>query len=1279
MNKTIHRMIRVIALFAMVRAVGTASFGQTATWSGGGGDGLWNSPANWDIGVPAEGTNAVIGALSVVTYDSPMAATSFAGLNNSGSLDVSAAGFNIDAAAQAAYTGNAASLLRVNASGVVVATNSGTISLTTGAELAVEGGVLIITNSSGNFTFGANGNNAGAGFTNISGTVWFSQPFQSRGRFSRFAMHGGSLTLLGGGGVFETSNDQERQFLINGGNASLGDFSISRTLNGVSQAGLVLSNGVVNVTSLRVGVANAAAGTTIAGGVLTNTGAFTICDRTNGATSGNRRVHFYVRGGSVYSTDAAGIIIANQGNSGSAAASVIGGNLDINSGLLVAEGITLVKDSTLTNAHATLTVAGTGEVYLGSVGLIGNVGVSGTSYTMTFNGGTLGAEDDFSIVGNGTLSGVFTVKAANLAGTPQNITHTGAWSGSGALTKTGGGVLRLTGNNTYSGATFVNAGTLALDGSGSISNSPIITIASGAALDVSTASGGYTLNSGRTLAGFGAVTGDVFVAPGGAVNPGSNTAAGTFTFANALTETGGAYNHFDLSSNPSGPDNDLLMVTGDLNISGVNTLEIVGGGAPGSAHPLIKYGGSFNGTLANCSISGATGSLSNDASGKVIYLVIASSIRNPTSIVWVGNATVNDWDTVNRTNWSNTGVLDYFVSGDQVRFDATGAAHPDVNLVGNNAPATTTVDAVGNYTFAGGGAISGTGSLTKTNSGTLTITATNSYTGPTILGGGVLEATTLAIAGSPSSLGAAPADPNNLVFHGGTLRYLGETVATDRPATLNAGAIVEVASNETSLTLNGALTGAGGLTKAGPGTLVLGVANTHAGGTVISGGRLQVNANAATGTGGLTNNASTLRVQGALVLDNVVDWSGNCGLEFNGVGGNNTALRGAWSGNGTVNVYFVSANASQTFTIGGAGAGGGHMWNFAGTVDFGTNSGFLRINNDNSTFNFGSSNATFNLGTGTGVLNQRNGSTTTYLGALIGGPGTRVAGRGNTGASGTTTYEIGGNNLSTTFEGEINNGSGTTAITKVGTGTLALTGTNLYSGSTLVQNGTLQVDGALTASPSVSVLGGTLAGRGTISGAVDVQVGGTLSVGDGIPGQMTINSTLTFASGSTNFVEINKSDSVIDNVTGLTGVSYGGTLVISMVQGTLANGDSFKLFDAPPGSYSGAFEAIIPETPGNGLRWDLSSLTVDGTLKVTLPGVRIASFGFDAGNLSASGSGGTPFAEYQVLTSTNVAAPLAEWETNATAQFDGSGSFSFTTPLDPAPPRRFFRLQFQSP
>jgi hypothetical protein len=254
--KAVSKTTKNLSLFACV-AITTFSFShsaraQSANWGGGGGDGVWNTAANWDIGVPAEGTNAVIGAGTPVAYSTPMLATSFAGLDNSSPLTVSAAGFNIASGAAAAYTGRTSSLLRISAGGVVTITNSGATTVNTDANMDVQGGALVMTNNTGVISYGLNGNNNGAGFTNTGGTVVFGQQFQLRGRFSRFIMTGGTLDMQAGGGFFESSNDNERQWLINGGTANLGNFVLSRTFNTVG-TGLTISNGVVNATSLQIG------------------------------------------------------------------------------------------------------------------------------------------------------------------------------------------------------------------------------------------------------------------------------------------------------------------------------------------------------------------------------------------------------------------------------------------------------------------------------------------------------------------------------------------------------------------------------------------------------------------------------------------------------------------------------------------------------------------------------------------------------------------------------------------------------------------------------------------------------------------------------------------------------------------------------------------------------------------------------------------------------------------------------------------------------------------
>jgi fibronectin-binding autotransporter adhesin len=1302
-------LVLVCAILATL-GLATTQAQTTANWNGAAGTTDWNTALNWDIGVPAEGTNAVIFGGATVDYTSPMTATSFAGLNNSGILNIGAAGFNINAGGLAGYTTASGGLLRVNAGGVATITNSATIALPTGSIVDVEGGVLAITNSTGNLNFGANGNNTGAFFTNNGGSVTFTQPFVSKGAGTLFAMNGGTLNLAqtGTNGIFETSNDQTKQFLINGGTANLGNFTIGRTVNTVG-SGLVISNGVVNATTLIVGNGIAAGSATIAGGVLTNTGPFIISDRSNAATSGQRRIFFYMRGGSVYSTDPNGIIMANQGNTiATGGSSVWGAFLDINAGLLSAQKLTLVGPNVLSNAFATVTLSGSGSIYLGSGGLVGNVGI-GTSYTLSLNGGTLGALADYSINANGTLGGAFTVNAADPSNVPHNITQSAVWSGSGSLTKIGNGSLILNSNNTFSGATLINAGSLVLGASGSISNTPTITIASGASLDASALTLGFPLGGTRTLQGFGTVLGSVAAASGSILSPGSNTVTGTLTLG-SLTETGGAINKFDLSTDPSGPNNDLITVTGDLNASGVNTIQISGGGAVGTVYPLIQYGGNFNGSEANFTLFGASGVISNNASTKTIYLVIQSTVRPPTgNVIWQGNATANDWDLLVHTNWLTNSVSTYFVSGDGAVFNDLGAANTNVNIPGIVDPASILVDSTAHYTWSGVGSISGSGTaLIKTNTGTLTVLTTNSFSGPTTISGGTLEISSIANGGSSSGIGASPSGAANLVLDSGALNYLGGTASSDRGATLNAGnGAIGVTNPAASLTLSGAIVGPGALTKTGPGTLILTTANSYTNGTVISNGVLQFNSATGAGFGGITNYGGTLRFSGAISVSNSLDFNGATKLELTGVGSGNIALRGAWTGSGNVDVNFLTQNSGQTFSI-GDGSGGGSMANFSGTVNFGTNTGFVRLNN-NENGNFGSSNATFNLGTGNVLFSQRNGNTINYLGALAGGPNTKLSGsRSDT--PGPETYIIGGNNLSTEFDGMITNGissASATIIIKDGTGTLALGGTNVYTGNTTISNGVLALvgNGIISNSPTIflytnTVLdtsarvdgtmtlnsGQTLRGSGTIRGSLAMGSGATLTVGDNdsYPDALTITNALILQSGGTLNMDLDyhQFNGALTNdvITGLAHVTYGGTLNLSVT--SIETNSVFKLFNA--GSYSGSFDNIQPPTPPLSpsiYAWDRSHLTVDGTLRITLIRPIIGPVDFSNlsnGVITVTAFNGQPSGQVSILSSTNLTEPLANWTPVFNGNFDGSGNLSAPVSVDPTNvPVQFFIISAQ--
>jgi autotransporter-associated beta strand protein len=84
---------------------------------------------------------------------------------------------------------------------------------------------------------------------------------------------------------------------------------------------------------------------------------------------------------------------------------------------------------------------------------------------------------------------------------------------------------------------------------------------------------------------------------------------------------------------------------------------------------------------------------------------------------------------------------------------------------------------------------------------------------------------------------------------------------------------------------------------------------------------------------------------------------------------------------------------------------------------------------------------------------------------------------------GANNLTVDSNNLSTTFSGVIQDDGQNGSLTKIGTGTLELTGANIYTGNTNVNRGVLQVDGSITSNTFVNH-GGTLAGTGTINSNV---------------------------------------------------------------------------------------------------------------------------------------------------------------------------------------------------
>lgn len=130
---------------------------------------------------------------------------------------------------------------------------------------------------------------------------------------------------------------------------------------------------------------------------------------------------------------------------------------------------------------------------------------------------------------------------------------------------------------------------------------------------------------------------------------------------------------------------------------------------------------------------------------------------------------------------------------------------------------------------------------------------------------------------------------------------------------------------------------------------------------------------------------------------------------------------------------------------------------------------------------------------------------------------------------------IGSNNLSTTFSGLIQDGTGVGTLAKIGTGTLTLSGANTYTGGTTISSGNLLVSnlsGSGTGTGAVTVNGGTLGGSGIISGAVSVGTNtNTASIlapskGAKRPATLAIQGAFAFNDDSTYIYKLDKTPGV---------------------------------------------------------------------------------------------------------------------------------------------------------
>ena len=947
-------------------------------------------------------------------------------------------------------------------------------------------------------------------------------------------------------------------------------------------------------------------------------------------------------------------------------------------------------------SSSSLTKVGTGILTL-----TGNNPYTGTT---TVNGGILQIGDGVTAAAGTLGTGAITLGGAGelLFNKPDSFTLANNISGSGTLVQTNTSTLTYTGNDTASGITLISQGTLQL-GSGGLLSGPIF-VAVGATLDLSQNSS-FTLN--QTLSGSGSVNG-LLTAVGGSINPGGSGVAGTLTLLNGLTESGNVSHQLALST-PSGT-NDLINVTGNLTLSGTNYLVLShfgGGNIPVGTYPLITYSGALSGGTPNFLVTavGVTGILTNitTTSPAEIAVIITPTSRGATNLTWVGDGAANNWD-LTTSNWVNGATAYNFQTGDRVFFTDAGAPNTNVNLALTVVPGSVVVSNTLPYLLTGAGSVGGATSLIKTNSGILTVAGLNTYTGPTVVGQGVLEALNLGISGSASSIGAATGNPTNLVVFGADFRYSGPSTTTDHGVTLeSANSTIEVTNATTTLTESGVLTGPGALTVFGAGTLSLAGANTYTGGTVLSNGILST-ANETANVSGFGPTASPVTFYGGtLTLDNSTFDDGSTVYSFN-----NPLVVPAGQ-TGTLNIFERgddngSLSGGGTLNINSRGTRDGFAGNwsaFTGTIDI---TGDFRIEN---TYGYASAIVYLNTGadldggTSSGVYS----SNPTFAIGELDGVGTLGS------VSKPTPYpiwQVGWLNTTSSFAGTIQDpAGGQNSITKVGTGIWYLSGQNTYSGSTVVSSGTLALtnnftsgsDGSINNSTNISIAAGAfldvsgrsdgtlpigsgqlLHGYGTVRGIVDNSSGGIVSAGDGFagnPGVLTVTNTLNL--GGTTWLKLDRtsspnSDQLVSSTAGV--INYAnGTLVVTNVGGRLQVGDTFKLFSAP--SLLNTFGNVsLPNYYTWRTNLAVGTITVAGI--VPPPAISSVDYSqFANGTITLYATNGLQSGALTLLSTTNLTLPLSDWTLVTTGNFDGSGDYNTAITVDPTAPAQFFLLEAQ--
>jgi len=685
-----------------------------------------------------------------------------------------------------------------------------------------------------------------------------------------------------------------------------------------------------------------------------------------------------------------------------------------------------------------------------------------------------------------------------------------------------------------------------------------------------------TLDGGNAVLAYG-TSGTAAIVAGSAIAP---TTSGTIANPIAFLDLGGGVDVVSLTNGGvtltlSGP------VSGDGSFykNGLGTLVLTGttgntfnGSVIVTAGILsIDNGTQLGLTTGTVPYQSGSGLGAADVSGNATYVEAGAELDLNAGTLAIGG----------------TGGKTLFVSGTGAggggAINNVSGTNSDSGQVILQANTTIATQAGSQLTLSGGVSDSSNGSasngysLTTVGSGTLVLSGSSSYSGNTTITAGNLVAANTA--GSATGLGSVAVTPafGQIATLSGNGIIAGQVITSSTSGSVGVAHIapgLNVSGPNNNFGTAGVLTLSNGLTI-GDGTnldydlgptsdLIAVTGNLGLGNNVVLnfqslGGSLSLNTayDLVNFTGSLSGSsslaswiASGAMPSGETSYTFAVLSGSEVTVTFNGVV---TASGSAYWQGGLSGTWAKVTSGSTNFTTDAAGTvnAGTPLPGAATNVKFTANSATNVTTVLGQDFTINSLEFT-GAGTTAGTTSVTIGGTNT-LTIMAGGTNGNTAGSGivvdvgsvshlissNVALGSSQTWTINGSPLN--VSGNITDSGSSYSLTKSGTGTLVISGTASYSGTTGVTAGTLEVDGSTSGSSAVTVTAATLSGTGTVGGTVALAGSGTLASA----GNLTLAQGVT-VSGSANTLS---NGTIIGNTTQNAASAF-------MVNGTLSGSDT---------------------------------------------------------------------------------------------------------------------------